>query len=183
MVPRKQCLIVNISSGAGLGYVYNSASGIGKACDRMAADCGLELKSHNVAFVSLWLANVCTETVLRYIDQIEKTKKAGTKTLSEGEIDKVRKLYTTSETPEFTGQCIAALATDPELIKMSGKILLTYDLGKKYKLNDAVGHSPVDMCNAKSGFRRYGQTWLAAGTPNFVRLPKWVLTLGCSKFN
>ena len=54
MVPRRRGLIVNVSSGGGLQYLFNPPYGIGKeACDRMAADCGHELFSSNVAFVSL----------------------------------------------------------------------------------------------------------------------------------
>jgi dehydrogenase/reductase SDR family protein 1 len=46
---------VNVSSIGGLRYLFNVAYGVGKAaCDRMAADCALELKGSNVAMVSLW---------------------------------------------------------------------------------------------------------------------------------
>ena len=64
MVPRKSGLIVNVSSGGGLAYLFNCAYGIGKAgCDRMAADCGHELRKHNVAMVSLWPGPVKTEMI------------------------------------------------------------------------------------------------------------------------
>jgi dehydrogenase/reductase SDR family protein 1 len=40
------------------------AYGIGKAaCDRMAADCAVELKKHNVTMISLWPGPVKTEYV------------------------------------------------------------------------------------------------------------------------
>ncbi len=46
---------MNVSSIGGLRYLFNVAYGVGKAaCDRMAADCALELKGSNVAMVSLW---------------------------------------------------------------------------------------------------------------------------------
>jgi NAD(P)-dependent dehydrogenase (short-subunit alcohol dehydrogenase family) len=46
---------VNVSSIGGLRYLFNVAYGVGKAaCDRMAADCALELKGSNVAMISLW---------------------------------------------------------------------------------------------------------------------------------
>jgi NAD(P)-dependent dehydrogenase (short-subunit alcohol dehydrogenase family) len=64
MVPRKSGLIVNISSPGGLVYVFNVAYGIGKAaCDRMAQDCGIELRSSNVTMISLWPGPVQTETI------------------------------------------------------------------------------------------------------------------------
>ncbi len=64
MVPRKSGLIVNISSPGGLKYLFNVAYGIGKAaCDRMAADCGHELRKSNVTMVSLWPGAVETEAI------------------------------------------------------------------------------------------------------------------------
>jgi NAD(P)-dependent dehydrogenase (short-subunit alcohol dehydrogenase family) len=59
---------VNVSSIGGLRYLFNVAYGVGKAaCDRMAADCALELKGSNVAMVSLWPGAVryLPRTVLR----------------------------------------------------------------------------------------------------------------------
>lgn len=64
MVARKSGLIVTVSSPGGLKYLFNCAYGIGKAAnDRMAADCGIELKKHNVTMVSLWPGPVKTEKI------------------------------------------------------------------------------------------------------------------------
>lgn len=68
MVPRKSGLIVNVSSGGGLLYLFNVAYGVGKAgCDRMAADCAHELRKSNVAMVSLWPGPVKTEMITENI--------------------------------------------------------------------------------------------------------------------
>ena len=64
MVERKDGLIVNISSSGGIRYLFNAVYGVGKAaCDRMAADCAIELKSSNVTMLSLWPGPVKTEYV------------------------------------------------------------------------------------------------------------------------
>ena len=64
MVDKKDGLIVNVSSPGGLKYLFNVAYGIGKAaCDRMAADCAVELKENDVTMVSLWPGPVKTEYV------------------------------------------------------------------------------------------------------------------------
>ena len=64
MTENKCGLIINVSSGGGLRYLFNVAYGVGKAaCDRMAADCAMELKKHNVAMISLWPGAVKTEKV------------------------------------------------------------------------------------------------------------------------
>ena len=68
MVPRKQGLIVNISSMGGQSYLFNVAYGVGKAAlDRMAVDCGIELKKHNVACLSLMLGAVKTEKLTNLV--------------------------------------------------------------------------------------------------------------------
>lgn len=79
MVPRKQGLIVNISSFGGQTYLFNVGYGVGKACvDRMAIDCGIELKKHNVASLSLMLGAVRTEKTSSLIsDKGEKLKLKG----------------------------------------------------------------------------------------------------------
>ena len=64
MIENKRGLIINVSSGGGLRYLFNVAYGVGKAaCDRMAADCAMELKPHIIAMISLWPAAVKTEKV------------------------------------------------------------------------------------------------------------------------
>ena len=64
MVDRKDGLIVNISSAGGMVYIFNTAYGAGKAAvDKMAHDCGTELKKQNVTMVSLWPGPVRTEKI------------------------------------------------------------------------------------------------------------------------
>ena len=48
----------------------NAAYGIGKAaCDRMAADCGIELKKHHVTSIGLLLGGVKTEYSKQMLDE------------------------------------------------------------------------------------------------------------------
>lgn len=186
MVPRKRGLIVNISSGGGLRYLFNAAYGIGKeACDRMAADCGHELYSSNVAFVSLWPGAVGTEEVLTKLGDFNKNSTPVPKGAAPPGVRDSKamfQMFQNGETPEFAGMCIAALAGDPSIMKKSGKILLTYDLGQEYALQDKAGHSPMDICSVKTALSSTGHTWLAAITPSFMRMPKFILALGGNKF-
>jgi len=72
MVENKKGLIINVSSPGGLRYLFNVAYGVGKSgVDRMAADCAVELRSHNVAMVSLWPGPVSTEHVERTMKESE----------------------------------------------------------------------------------------------------------------
>ena len=62
MVPRRQGIIVNITSIGGQCYFFSVPYGVGKAAlDRMSADTSIELKEHNVAVISLFLGAVNTE--------------------------------------------------------------------------------------------------------------------------
>ena len=55
-------LIVNVSSYAGLKYSFNVVYGVAKsAVDRMTADMAIELRSLNIAVISLWPGTVRTE--------------------------------------------------------------------------------------------------------------------------
>lgn len=112
MVDRKDGLIVNISSMGGLKYLFNVPYGIGKAgCDRMAADCAIELKKDNVAMVSLWPGPVKTEFIKENI--IEKPKDGA----SQGEIETAKMFENLGETMEFAGMAIANLAMDEKKIE------------------------------------------------------------------
>ena len=186
MVPRKRGLIVNLSSPGGLRFLFNTAYGIGKeACDRMAADCGHELYSSNVAFVSLWPGPVGTEELMASLgDNTIKPipKQAMPPGMKDSSRARIRGMFEGGETPEFAGQCIAALATDPNLMKKSGKIVLTCDIGTEHGLRDKDGHIPMDICSIKGSLKQTGHTWLAAVTPSFLRIPKWLLSLGGNKF-
>lgn len=135
MVPRMDGLIVNISSRGATMYEFNPAYGIGKAgVDRMAADCALELKKYNVAFVSVWPGPVCSDSVLASLQEAE---------LRGEDMKECKAIFNRAETPEFIGKCVAALAKDPFVMEKTGKVLKTYELGEEYEITDQDGHTPI----------------------------------------
>lgn len=118
MVKAKSGLIVNISSGGGAQYIYSASYGVGKAgLDRLAKDMAHELRSYNVAAVSLWPGAVKTEFVMKFA--------AG------GGID-----LSQAESPIFTGRAIVALASDPQLMTKSGQVFVVANLAKEYGFKD-----------------------------------------------
>ncbi|XP_059497750.1 dehydrogenase/reductase SDR family member 1 [Stegostoma tigrinum] len=175
MVEAKRGLIVIISSMGGLRYMFNVAYGVGKAaCDRLAADCAEDLRRHGVSYISLWPGAVRTETVTDLI--INRTAK------TKGE-QKMVEIFSSGETPEMSGKCIVALATDRNLMKKSGKVLLTCDLAAQYGFRDVDGRALVDYRSLKFFLQQLpGLSWLASFIPGFIKVPKWVLTLTTSKF-
>ncbi|KAK3587661.1 hypothetical protein CHS0354_042445 [Potamilus streckersoni] len=182
MVPRKSGLIVNVSSAGGLRYMFNVCYGIGKeACDRMAADCGLELRKHNVAFVSLWPGAVRTEntTHIFAIADLSNLKISGPIT----DIERAKQLFENGESTEFSGKCIVGLATDPNVMKKSGKILLTCDLGEEYGFLDKDDRKPFHMrqLNYIIPLLYPKLQFVASWLPNFLRVPTWIMAKAGNK--
>ncbi|KAG8509409.1 Dehydrogenase/reductase SDR family member 1 [Galemys pyrenaicus] len=190
MVPAGRGLIVVISSIGGLQYFFNVPYGVGKAaCDRLAADCALELRHHGVSYVSLWPGLVQTETL------VEQAKKDNSEDAMLKKVGKGRfKLdLPSAETTEMSGKCVVALATghqlsvcvptDPNILSLSGKVLPSCDLAQRYGLRDVDGRPVQDYLSLKSVLSHgTSMGWLASYLPGFLRMPKWIMTLYSGKF-
>lgn len=121
MVPAGRGLIVLLSHWAARKHVGNVLYGVSKAAtDKMAADMAHELRDHGVAVVSLYPGLVRTEAVLA----------AGVFDLSN------------SESPEFIGRAVAALAGDPEVMRHSGRVVVAARLAEEYGFTDVDGSTP-----------------------------------------
>ncbi|XP_060075319.1 dehydrogenase/reductase SDR family member 1-like [Ylistrum balloti] len=175
MVPRKKGLIVNISSFGGLSYLFNVPYGIGKeACDRMAVDCAVELKKHNVAMVSLWPGAVKTENINFLLGQHKMDKTDNVK---------AKKAFENGESIEYSGKAVVCLGADPNIMKKTGKILLSAELGYEYGFKDIDGEERISVRNLKQGLMFSPKTqWLGRLTPGFLYIPKWIFALLGNKF-
>jgi len=124
MVEAKSGLIVHISSWAAQKHAGNAIYGISKAAtDKMAADMGHELAEHGVVVVSLYPGLVRTEA-----------------TLAAGVFD-----LSNSESPEFIGRAVAAVADDPEAMRHTGKVLVAAQLARDYGFTDIDGAVPTPL--------------------------------------
>ncbi|XP_022603836.1 dehydrogenase/reductase SDR family member 1 [Seriola dumerili] len=175
MVAQGRGLIVTISSMGGLRYIFNVPYGVGKAaCDRLAADMAVELKSRGVASVSLWPGPVQTELVSQLI--LEKEPPQGVNS-------KFKDVFASGETTELSGKCIVNLAKDKSLMSLTGKVLMTCDLARRYGILDVDGRSVVDYTSLKFLLTQVPYlSWLSVVVPAFLRLPRFVLTLANSRF-
>ncbi|KAM5235662.1 dehydrogenase/reductase SDR family member 1 [Ctenodactylus gundi] len=176
MVPAGRGLIVVISSPGGLRYMFNVAYGVGKAaCDRLAADCAHELRRHGVSYVSLWPGMVQTELLKDYMTKEQQT--------SDPVFKQFKTVFSSAETTEVSGKCVVALATDPNILSLSGKVLPSCDLARRYGLKDVDGRPILDYLSLNSALQSVsGMGWLASYLPSFFRVPKWIITLYASKF-
>ena len=119
MVQQQQGLIVNISYWAGQKYMNNVMYGVSKAAtDRLAQDIAHELQEFGVTAVSLYPGLVRTERVMGAAEFFDMSN---------------------SESPQFTGLAIAALAADPHVLDKSGQILVAAQVALDYGFTDIDG--------------------------------------------
>jgi NAD(P)-dependent dehydrogenase (short-subunit alcohol dehydrogenase family) len=121
MIAQHSGLIVNISfftaqkDNAGVAY------GVAKAADdRMAACMAHELRDHNVAVLSLYPGLVRTESVMKAAEYFD---------------------LSNSESPQFIGRAVAALANDPNLMRKSGQVLVAVALALELVLQILMENS------------------------------------------
>jgi dehydrogenase/reductase SDR family member 1 len=122
MVKRRSGLIVNISFWSAQKHVGNVPYGVSKAAtDKMTRDMAHELKEHGVSVVSLYPGMVRTEKVMEAAQYLD---------------------LSNSESPQFIGRAIAAMAADPDLLAMSGSVVVAAACAEKYGFADIDGKRP-----------------------------------------
>lgn len=122
MIRRGRGLIVNISFWAAQKHIGNVAYGVSKAAtDKLTADMAVELKPHGVTVVSLYPGLVRTEKIMQAAQFLD---------------------LSNSESPEFIGRAIAALAADPDVLRHTGKVLVAAAVAKEYGFTDIDGKQP-----------------------------------------
>ncbi len=122
MIAQGSGLIVNISFFAAQQVDKGVAYGAAKAADdHMAACMAHELRPHNVCALSLYPGLVRTEFVLRAAEYFD---------------------LSNSESPQFEGRAVAALAGDPQVMSKSGQVLVAAALGLEYGFTDIDGKQP-----------------------------------------
>ena len=129
-------LIVHTSSYGSVCYMHGPAYGAGKAAvDKMAHDMALDLRSHGVAVVSLWMGLLRTERTERALQDPEMARK-----------------YAASvpfmESPQFSGRVVAALLDDPKLLQRSGKVWIAAELALELAVTDIDGGQPPSYRSA-----------------------------------
>ncbi len=131
MIAQRRGLIVNISFWAAQKHIGNVAYGVSKAAtDKMTADMATELKPYGVAVVSLYPGLVRTEKVMDAAQWLD---------------------LTNSESPEFIGRAVAALAADPDVLRHTGKVLVAASLAIEYGFTDIDGTTPRPLTLANVG--------------------------------
>ncbi len=129
MVEKRRGLIVHVTDGLTadgtrpyMGQIFWDLAHL--CIDRMAAAMGQELKEHGVAVLALMPGFMRTERVLMHMTS-----------------DEVKKAFRfeLSETPEYVGRAVAALAADPQVMRRTGSVAFVADLAREYRFTDVDG--------------------------------------------
>jgi NAD(P)-dependent dehydrogenase (short-subunit alcohol dehydrogenase family) len=128
MLPQQNGLIVNISFWDRDKYTGQFFYDLAKsAMNRMAFTMGTELKPHGITALALSPGFMRTERVMKvFAEDPSHAEIAGFPT----------------ETPEYVGRAVAALAADRDVLRHSGKVLCAGDLAVEYGFTDVDGTQP-----------------------------------------
>jgi len=125
MIAAGRGLVVNLSYWAAQKPLGNLLYGVAKAAtDKLTADMAHELRGHGVAVVSLYPGLVRTEAVLAAGPAFD---------------------LSNSESPQFLGRVVAALAADPKVIERSGGIVVAAAAARDYGIDDIDGRRPTPL--------------------------------------
>jgi len=125
MVDQRAGLIVNISFWAAQKHIGNVAYGAAKAAtDKLTADMAYELHPYNVAVFSLYPGLVRTEKVMEAANFLD---------------------LSNSESPQFVGRAVEAIALDPNILDRSGTVLVAAAVAQEYGFKDIDGKQPKPL--------------------------------------
>jgi len=123
MMSQCQGLIVNTTFWDRGKYLANLPYDLAKtAINRMAYGMALEMREHNITAVALSPGWMRTEEVIRHNPTPKELKR--------------------TESVEYIGRAVAALAADPNVMEKSGSILTVGDLAREYGFADIDGTQP-----------------------------------------
>lgn len=130
MIAQGAGLIVNVSFFAAQrddkGVIYGAAKA---ADDRLTACMAHELREHRVAVVGLYPGLVRTEAVMKAAAYFD---------------------LSNSESPQFLGRVVAALAAAPDVMERSGRILVAASVALEFGITDIDGRQPRPLTLAEA---------------------------------
>jgi NAD(P)-dependent dehydrogenase (short-subunit alcohol dehydrogenase family) len=151
--------------------MFDIAYAAGKtALDRLTADMARELRPKGVAVVSLWPGFVWTEL---------------TSSLRADATPGYRRILDAfGESPLVAGRAVAALAGDPQVLRLSGRVQIAAEVAARYGLRDEDGRralSPRSLRRLARAVLPEGWQRLAALAPT-VRVPLFLVGPALSRF-
>ncbi|NJP05277.1 MAG: SDR family NAD(P)-dependent oxidoreductase [Chloroflexaceae bacterium] len=134
MLEHGQGIIIEVTDGDTLDYRGQLLYDLVKTTVmRLAFAQAAELRPKGIAVVGLTPGFLRSEAVLDHFGVTEATWR-----------DAIAKdpYFAGSETPHYIGRAVAALATDPDIMQLSGQTLATWHLAQQYGFTDVDGAQP-----------------------------------------
>ena len=101
----------------------------------MAADMAKELRPHGVAAISIWMGGLDRERARAYLASLPEAKRPTQK----------------RESPQFAGRLIAALYAPGNMMALSGRALISAELGMILGVTDIDGSHPLSYRDTMGG--------------------------------
>ena len=168
MIRHRRGLIVEVTENDFLSAGGNPVTqSVKLALKGLAFNMAAELRPHGVAAVAITPGFLRSETML------ERHRVTESNWRDAGKMDKN---FLESESPLFVGRAVVALARDPEILKHSGQLFSSWEVGRKYRLTDADGRRP-DWGRAELDFSKHpGQLLQLMKTGAEIQV-EWLSTL------
>jgi len=134
MIRARRGLIVEVTEGDMLASGANPmAHSVKSALREFVLGMAAELKAHNVAAVAITPGFLRSERMLEHFRVTEETwREAGAQDVN----------FLESESPQFVGRAIAALAADPNVLARSGDLTSSWQCAREYGIDDYDGRRP-----------------------------------------
>jgi NAD(P)-dependent dehydrogenase (short-subunit alcohol dehydrogenase family) len=181
MIRRRRGLIVEITENDIFGGGGNPIAQLVKlGVKGLALNMATELDAHGVTAVAVTPGFLRSESMLDRLGVTEANwRDAGKKDRN----------FLESESPLVVGRAVAALAADPEMRSVTGQLLSSWELGRKYRFTDYDGRRPdwgklaidfsvlpgpfIDMFRTGIGLQLVWLNTIARRTRGFLaKLPK-----------
>ena len=128
-------LMAHISFYGAVSYFHGPAYGAAKAgTDKMSFDMAADLRSSNVASVSIWPGFILSDMLKSFPRERLSPSVAAN--------------LPNFETPEFTGLVLERLWQDPQRMTLSGESLIGAELGMRYGIKDLDGKQPLSYAES-----------------------------------
>jgi NAD(P)-dependent dehydrogenase (short-subunit alcohol dehydrogenase family) len=130
-----QGLICGITDGTIYSYRGNIFYDLTKtSVIRLAFAMARELRKRNITSVAVAPGFLRSEVMLEQFGVTEENWQEGVK---------IDPNFITSETPFYVGRAVAALASDPDVSKKSGRVFGSWELASEYGFTDVDGRQPI----------------------------------------
>ncbi|CAG9615034.1 hypothetical protein BACCIP111899_04270 [Bacillus rhizoplanae] len=134
MVKKKKGLVIEITDGVDYEYRGSMFYSLAKISTiHLAQAMAKDLAPYNITSVAVSPGFLRSEAMLDIFGVTEENWQEGAKKDPH---------FIASETPFFIGRAIAALASDPNVHKKTGKALSSWELAREYKFKDIDGRQP-----------------------------------------